>query len=110
MRAGGEKRGNVRDRARRRAWLLEHFDEDLGPRKARCHLNLSSVCAGTLTAATLTVDRIEPSGSYARDNIRPACSACQHTQGALITNERRRQWLGWMQEAEAAGVPWDGTL
>ena len=110
MRPGGEKRGNSRDRARRRAWLLRTFDPDLGPELARCHLKLSDVCARTVTATSLTVDRIEPGGSYAHDNIRPACRACQNTQGALITWERRYQWRGWWEEAQAAGIEWDGSM
>ena len=110
MRPGGEKRGNTRDRARRRAWLLRAFDPDLGDELARCHLKLSDVCARTVNSFSLTVDRIEPGGSYAHDNIRPACRACQNTQGALITAERRHQWLAWMQEAEEAGIEWDGAM
>ena len=110
MRPGGERRGNSRDRARRRAWLLETFDPDLGPDRARCHLGLSDVCPGTVDRWTLTVDRITPGGPYTRDNIQPACSACQNTQGALITAERRHQWLAWMQEAEEAGIEWDGVM
>ena len=54
--------------------------------------------------------RIEPGGSYAHDNIRPACRACQNTQGALITWERRYQWRGWWEEAQAAGIEWDGSM
>lgn len=110
MRPGGERRGNARDRARRRAWLLATFDQDLGPDKARCHLSLSEVCVGVVDAVTLTVDRIEPGGPYTRDNVRPACAPCQNRQGALITRERRLQWRAWWDEAQAAGIDWDGTL
>lgn len=111
MRAGGERRGNNRDRARRRAWLLETFDPDLGPDKARCHLfGLSDRCLGTVDALTLTVDRIEPGGPYCRDNIRPACKPCQAAQGALITNSARHQWHALMEEAKALGIEWDGSL
>lgn len=110
MRPGGEKRGNNRDRARRREWLLATFDPDLGPDKARCALDISAVCRKVVDRLSLTVDRIEPGGTYARDNIRPACSACQNTQGALITREARHQWQAWMQEALDAGIEWDGAL
>lgn len=111
MRAGGEKRGNNRDRARRRAYLLAEFDPDLGPDRARCHLfGLSDACLGIVDANTLTVDRIEPGGSYCRDNIRPACKPCQNAQGALITNEARRQWFDLMAEAAARGIDWDGKI
>lgn len=110
MRPGGERRGNTRDRARRRVWLLSTFDPDLGPELARCHLGTSDMCSGTVDARTLTVDRIEPGGSYARDNIQPACRVCQNQQGALISWESRRQWREWMAEARAAGIDWDGVM
>lgn len=110
MRAGGDRRGNSRDRARRRAWLLETFDPDLGPEVARCHLKLSERCHQYVDATTLTVDRIEPGGTYRRDNIRPACTPCQSEQGALITNARRWDWLRWMAEAKARGIEWDGVM
>lgn len=111
MRPGGEKRGSSYSRRRRRRWLLKEFDPDLGPDKARCHLfGLSDRCLQFVDAQTLTVDRIEPGGSYAHDNIRPACRACQSTQGALITRERRLQWKQLKEEAEARGIDWDGEV
>jgi 5-methylcytosine-specific restriction endonuclease McrA len=91
-------------------WLLATFDPDLGPEKARCALGISERCKGTVDAQTLTVDRIEPGGTYTRDNIQPACAPCQNKQGALITRERRHQWLAWMEEARQAGIEWDGSL
>jgi hypothetical protein len=69
---------------------------------ARCHLIVDD--------STLSVDRIDPGGTYRRDNIRPACVPCQNTQGALITRERRYQWLAWVDEAAAAGIDWDGAM
>lgn len=110
MRPGGERRGNCRDRARRREWLLANFDKDLGPERARCWLDLSPACLEFLNITTLTVDRIHPAGSYARDNIQPACRPCQVLQGALITRERRAEWRALMAEAEARGIEWDGQL
>lgn len=111
MRPGGDRRGSNLNRAARRKWLLENFDPDLGPEVARCHLfGLSDACLGTVTAATLTVDRIEPGGSYRHDNIRPACTPCQNRQGALITREARHQWQRMFEEAEALGIEWDGAM
>lgn len=78
-----DKRGNSRDRARRRAWLLATFDEDLGPGRARCHLRLSALCLRVVDETTLSVDRIEMGGSYARGRIQPACKPCQDRQGGL---------------------------
>lgn len=110
MRPGGERRGNNRDRKRRKIWLLATFDKDLGPDKARCHLMLSERCRQVVDFYTVTADRIEPGGTYAREGIRPACAPCQNLQGALITRERRHQWLAWMDEARAEGIEWDGVV
>lgn len=110
MRPGGERRGNNRDRARRRAWLLETFDTDLGPDRARCWLDLSPACLVEVDARTLTVDRIRPGEGYTRDNIQPACKPCQAVQGALITNEARAAWRSMMAEAAALGIEWDGAM
>lgn len=111
MRAGGEKRGNCYDRRRRRAWLLVNFDPELGAEVARCHLRLADDrCHVYVDDQTLTVDRIDPAGGYQHDNIQPACRPCQNLQGALITTERRQDWLRWMEEAKALGIEWDGAL
>lgn len=111
MRPGGERRGNNRDRARRRAWLLETFDQDLGPEVARCHLKLDGDrCHGIVDATTLTADRIDAGGTYRRENIQPACKPCQVYQGALITRERRWQWRALVAEAADAGIEWDGVM
>jgi hypothetical protein len=59
------------------------FDTDLGPNRVRCHLKLSAFCEGELTIETLTVDRKQLGGSYARHNIQPACKPCQDRQGGF---------------------------
>jgi hypothetical protein len=110
MRPGGDRRGSTRNRAQRRRWLLATFDVDLGPERARCALQLSERCLVIVDADTLTADRIDPGGSYRHDNIQPACARCQNLQGALITREKRHQWLAWMEEAREAGIEWDGTM
>lgn len=110
MRPGGERRGNNADRRRRRVWLLATFDQDLGPNKARCHLSLGSSCKGEVDIRTLTVDRIEPGGTYRQDNIRPACRPCQNIQGALITQARRADWRRYWEEAQELGIEWDGSM
>jgi len=79
-----DKRGNNVSRARRRTWLLTEFDEDLGPGRARCRLRLLADCVGIVDEVTLSVDRIEPGGSYARHNIQPACRPCNDYQGGLF--------------------------
>lgn len=92
-------------------WLLETFDEDLGPGVARCHLAMAGDrCHGFVDERTLTVDRIDPGGTYRRSNIQPACTPCQNHQGALITNARRWEWRSMMAQAEARGIEWDGQI
>lgn len=81
-------RGSAEDRRRRRAWLLRTFDLDLGPEVARCALAIHPDCHGTVTDATMQVDRIVSGlhgGRYVRGNIRPACPPCNHQRG---TEER----------------------
>lgn len=109
-RAGGERRGNSYDRKRRREWLLRTFDPDLGEGVARCHLKISDRCHTIVDDKTMSVDRIDPAGTYARTNVRPACVPCQNKQGALITQARRIDWHRWMEEARAAGIDWNGEL
>lgn len=106
MRAGGDKRGSNLNRRARKVWLLSEFDKDLGPDRARCWLDLSPRCKEYVDFHTVTADRINQGGSYRRDNIQPACVPCQNHQGALITNERRRQWLRDVEEAKARGIDW----
>lgn len=113
MRPGGDARGSTRNRRQRKLWMLATFDTDLGPDKVRCHLKLTDRCKENpidLTYFTVTADRIDPGGTYARPNVQPACAPCQNLQGALITRARREQWLQWMAEAEAEGIEWDGVM
>lgn len=75
----GNARGNSRDRAARRAWLLRAFQSDRGPGTCRCYR-----CGDVLTEKSITVDRIIPGchgGTYRRDNIRPACASCNSETG-----------------------------
>jgi hypothetical protein len=68
MRFGGEKRGNTRDRYRRKTWMLETFGD--GTTCPCTH------CGRSLTRRTLEADRIVPGGSYRRTNIQPSCRRC----------------------------------
>lgn len=79
-----DKRGSNKDRQRRRTWLLTEKDVDLGPGRARCALKLAVACVRVVDEVTLSVDRIEPGGTYARHNIQPACKPCQDKQGGLL--------------------------
>jgi hypothetical protein len=90
-------RGNSRDRAARRRWLVKTFAADR-PREVlhtdpetfetrfsryeaacRCYR-----CGKLLSVRTVTVDRIVPGckgGRYVRGNIRPACARCNSETG-----------------------------
>lgn len=81
MRAGGERRGNNRDRRARKVWMLATFDPELGPDQARCRLGIHERCCGLLDMATVTADRIDRDGPYVRSNVQPACHDCQRAQG-----------------------------
>lgn len=97
--SNSNERGSVHSRRRRREWLVQtyradvdvvklpfplpyplHTDLGLGVPACRCYR-----CGLLLTADTVTVDRIIPGcrgGTYRRDNIRPACGACNSVTGA----------------------------
>ena len=83
-RPGGDQRGNSTDRKRRKLWLIDTYgDGDF----VACRL-----CWTTVDYSGLCVDRIVPGhmgGKYVRNNIRPSCAPCQHSQGAAITCEKR---------------------
>lgn len=68
VRAGGEKRGNSRDRRARRAWMLRTWGDGVKCPCVHCHAMLDD--------STVEADRIVPGGSYCRDNVQPACRSC----------------------------------
>lgn len=88
-----DRRGSSRTRKRRREWLLQTFDPDLGPDRAACRLRLSAECVAIVDEITLSVDRIEPGGLYSRDNIQPACKPCQDKQGGLAAAQMNAQMI-----------------
>lgn len=76
------ERGNTRDRAARRAYLIKTFASDVSPLWCRCYR-----CGVILNKNTVTVDRIVPGskgGKYTRNNIRPSCSACASVTGGKL--------------------------
>ncbi len=86
--SNSNERGNTRDRARRRAWLVKIYESDRGEGTCRCYR-----CGLVLTEPSLTVDRIVPGcegGRYTRDNIRPACSHCNSETGGSYSHPRWR--------------------
>lgn len=97
----GNARGSAEDRRKRRAWIMEAWTSDLigYVRCYRCGCRLYNPDDypeadgvlwvprdGTLRVAAyaLTIDRIVPGcqgGTYRRNNIRPACGACNSETG-----------------------------
>jgi hypothetical protein len=75
-------RGSAKNRRARKAWLLKTFGDGV---TAKCALNVSERCAGTVDFDTMTVDRYPiagvDGGSYRRGNIQPACAACNFEDG-----------------------------
>ncbi len=85
--SNGNRRGNSRDRARRRQWLLDTFGDGTS---VDCSLRLSEKCLKVVTFETVSADRINPGrdgGGYQRGNIQPACMPCQSLQGWLMRRE-----------------------
>ena len=69
-------RGSNEDRRRRKIWMLWHHDRDLPFDRCRCvH------CGWILNYETVQADRIEPGGSYRRENVQPACAECNRMRG-----------------------------
>lgn len=82
-RHGGDQRGNVTDRRRRKLWLIDTFGDGTF---VACRF-----CWTTVDYAGLCADCIVPGhlgGKYVYKNIQPSCSPCQHRQGAEIANAR----------------------
>lgn len=74
-------RGNSRDRAARKRYLLREYESDVRGR-CRCYR-----CGRLLTLRTVTVGRIVPGckgGRYVRSNIRPACAKCNSETGGKV--------------------------
>lgn len=105
----GNARGSSYERRRRRAWIMEAWASDVRhfTRCYRCGVLLynpddEAVEVGTgqgyparwvirkgnfYTASALTLDRIVPGckgGTYRRNNIRPACGACNSETGGAL--------------------------
>lgn len=107
----GNARGSAADRRRRREWLvstyradvdgsvwrslvdpdniIDVFDAPLGTGTPACRCYR---CGLLLTVETVTVDRIIPGcqgGTYRRNNIRPACGACNSETGGAVRSSKR---------------------
>lgn len=70
VRAGGEKRGNARNRRARKLWMLATWGD--GTKCPCVH------CGAQLDYDSVEADRIVCGGSYRRDNVQPACRTCNN--------------------------------
>lgn len=74
-------RGSSHARRARRRWLIDTFGDG---KTAPCAFE----CGARVDVETLTVDRYPLAGcmggTYARDNIRPACQPCNSSHGGAI--------------------------
>jgi hypothetical protein len=79
------QRGSSAARRARKAWLLGQFGDG---EKAECAFG----CGAVLTLDTITVDRFPlpgcQGGTYVRGNIRPACSTCNSSRGAVLRRNK----------------------
>jgi hypothetical protein len=109
--SNGNARGGSDARRRRREWLVLTYraDKDVvvielahGPLIVDVPLSSENAqpacrcyrCGQLLTVDTVTVDRIIPGcqgGTYARNNIRPACSTCNSSTGATTRRKTGRR-------------------
>lgn len=81
-------RGSAAERRRRKQWLLDTFGDGT---YASC-----SFCEDELDYGTITVDRIVAGclgGTYARNNIRPACMRCNSLQGTALRERLKKTGL-----------------
>lgn len=71
-----DRRGSAKSRRERKQYLLDKFGDG---ESCRCEY-----CIKVVTFETITVDRVKPGflgGSYRRENIIPACIACNIEAG-----------------------------
>jgi 5-methylcytosine-specific restriction endonuclease McrA len=84
------QRGNTADRRARRQWLLDTFGDGT---TAPCMIKWDGHCQKVVDETTLTVDRHPvpgiDGGTYAYDNIRPACGPCNSRAGTALREERK---------------------
>jgi len=77
-RHGGDKRGNSAARRARKEWMLTVWGNGEQCPCVHCH--------NTVTYRTVEADRIVPGGPYRRDNVQPACRACN------LARSNNTQW------------------
>lgn len=82
--SNGNSRGNTTERRIRRAWLVTVYGNGA---QVRCFH-----CGTLLDVDTVSADRIRPGvlgGTYAQDNVRPACLDCNVSDGGKLGRARQ---------------------
>lgn len=82
--SNANQRGNTTERRIRRAWLVTVYGDG---QNVRCFH-----CGTLLDVDTVSADRIRPGvlgGTYAQDNIRPACLDCNVSDGGKLGRARQ---------------------
>lgn len=83
-RNGGDKRGSAAARRARKMWFLSPVSGFGGN-----GVTVPCVhCAARLTFDLIEADRINPGGSYRRDNVQPSCRPCN------ISRSDKAEWSG----------------
>lgn len=83
-----DRRGNSIDRRNRKVWML------ITPKFGGNGTHVNCVhCGKELDYTTVEADRIQPGGSYRRDNVQPACRSC---------NSSRANDINWKYEGASA--------
>lgn len=83
-----DPRGNSTDRRRRKEWMLSSPNFHRRPGTEGQHVNCTH-CSQELNYDTVEADKINPSGTYTRDNVQPSCRGC---------NIRRSNNTSWTNE------------
>lgn len=84
-RHGGEKRGNSYARRARKHWMLATWGDGTTCQCVHCQVELNF--------DTVEADRIIPGGSYRRDNVQPACRACN------LDRSNKTDWVAPVAQA-----------
>lgn len=82
--SNGNSRGSSTERAIRRAWLVTTYGDG---HQVRCFH-----CGTLLDTTNVSADRIRPGvlgGTYAKNNIRPACLGCNVSDGGRLGRARQ---------------------
>lgn len=91
-----DPRGNSKDRAARKTWMLTSPQFHRRPGTEGTNVNCTH-CGRELNRQTVQADRIDPAGTYKRENVQPACESC---------NIRRGNDTSWKYTGEEQHYEW----